>query len=250
LFEWKGRRYTVTGEFRARVLGEFPDSDDEALIPLRWIEAALARKLPAEGVKRAAVDVARFGPDSTVIGVRAGPVLTRLEVIRGLDTMVVTGRISALAYEEHPASIAVDVIGVGSGVVDRLREMRIDGIVAVNVGDPAFDSERFLNRRAELYWGLRERFRRGEIALKPDEALKEELAGIRYSFHSNGKIKMEDKSKMKKRIGRSPDRADMLAMLFDSSCEWVSGGGPALDSAVVYVPPSPSAVLRREMEVW
>jgi hypothetical protein len=164
--------------------------------------------------------------------------------------MVVAGRISTLAYEDHPASIAVDEIGVGAGVVDRLREMRIDGVVAVNVGDPAFDRERFLNRRAELYWGLREWFRNGEIALKPDEALKEELAGIRYSFHSNGKIKMEEKSEMKKRIGRSPDRADMLAMLFDSSCEWVGGASAGPESALVYSPPSPSAILRREMEVW
>jgi len=102
--------------FRARVLGEFPDSDEEALIPLRWIEAAMERRLPAEGMKRAAADVARFGDDSTVIGVRVGPVVTRLDVTRGADTMEVAGKIARLAYDEHPESIAVDSIGLGAGV--------------------------------------------------------------------------------------------------------------------------------------
>ena len=142
----------------------------------------MERTLAAEGEKRAAVDVARFGNDSTVMGVRVGPVVTRMDVIRSQDTMMISGRIRALAYEEHPASIAVDEIGVGGGVVDRTRETGVEGIVPVNVGRPAYDKERFLNRRAELYWGLRERFRSGEIQIPRDEALKAELAGLRYYF--------------------------------------------------------------------
>ena len=223
LFEWKGRLYSVNNLFRARVLGEFPDSDEEALIPLRWIEAAMERNLAAEGVKRAAVDVARFGGDSTVIGVRVGPVVTRIEVLRSHDTMVVSGRISALAYEEHPASIAVDEIGVGAGVVDRTLEMGVEGIVPVNVARSAFDKQRFSNRRAELYWGLRERFRSGDIQIPRDEALKAELAGLRYFYTSSGQVALEKKETMKRRGAGSPDRADMLAMLFDSSCDWVEG---------------------------
>ena len=85
--------------------------------------------------------------------------------------------------------------------------------------------------------------------MKRDEAIIAEVAGIRYKFMSSGKIAMEKKEETKKRVGGSPDRADMLAMLFDSSCEWVDASGT---SAVVsvYVPPSPAEILRREMEVW
>ncbi len=243
-FVWHGRVYVPNDLFRARVLGEFPKEEEYALIPLRWIEAAAARSLPVEGCKRAAVDVARFGGDSTVIGMRVGSVLTFMDVIRGADTGAVTGAIKRVAYGEHPASIAVDGIGLGAGIVDRLREDEIDGVVEVNVAQAAFDSEHFANRRAELYWGLRERFRKGDIQIKDDPQLVEELASIRYRLNAKGQTQIEEKHKMKQRLRRSPDRADMLAMLFDSSCDWVTGG------AQVYVPPSPAAILRREMEVW
>jgi phage terminase large subunit len=242
VFEWRGRRYRPNNLFRARVLGTFPDSDEEALIPLRWIEAAMSRRLDAVGMKRAAADVARFGDDSTVIGVRIGPVVTRLDVTRGADTMEVAGRIARLAYDEHPESISVDSIGLGAGVVDRLYELGIDGVEAVNVGLPARDSGRFANQRAELYWNLRERFRTGDIAIPRDDALCAELAGIRYTHSSKGQIKIESKEEMKRRGQKSPDRADMLAMLFDS-------GGEGLEVRPV-VGASRAAMLRREMANW
>jgi hypothetical protein len=229
------------------VLGEFPDAGEESLIPLRWIEAAMVRELPAEGHCRLAAAVARFGNDSTVIGVRVGAKLTCMEVVHGADLMEVTGRIARLAYAWHPESIAVDSIGLGAGVVDRLREMEIAGVESVNVALPARDSERFANRRAELYWGLRERFRQGDIALHQDEALSEELLSLRYRHTSRGQILMESKDDMKRRGLSSPDRADMLAMLFD-------GGGEIADYYLRDSPFDPgfSEVerLRAEMEQW
>ena len=225
------------------MLGEFPTSEDGALIPLRWIEAAAARSLPEKGTKRAAVDVARFGSDSTVIGVRVGSVLKEVQVIRGADNGEVVGAVKRVAYDQHPSSIAVDVIGLGGGVVDRLREDGIDGILAVNVAQAAFDPERFANRRAELYWGLRERFRLGDIQIMDDPLLVEELSSIRYRLNAMGKIQIETKEEMKKRVHRSPDRADMLMMLFDSSCEWVDATEP------VHIPPS-RLVFRRSERIW
>ena len=220
-FTWKSRRYIPNDLFRARILGEFPTSEDSALIPLRWIEAAVARNLPVEGCRRAAVDVARFGSDSTVIGIRVGSVLTSMQVIRGADTNEVTGAVKRLVYDEHPSSIAVDAIGLGAGVVDRLLDDGIEGVFAVNVARAAFDSENFANRRAELYWGLRERFRLGEIQITEDAELMEELASIRYHINAMGKIQIEEKHRMKQRLRRSPDRADMLMMLYDSSLDWM-----------------------------
>ncbi len=218
-FEWKGRRYLPNNLFRTRVLGEFPDSDDESLIPLRWIEAAMGRTLSAEGVRRMAADVARFGGDATVIGVRVGATLTYLKAIRGADLMEVTGAIARIAFDCKPESIAVDSIGLGAGVVDRLVETNIQGVEPVNAALPARDSERFANRRAEMYWALRERFRSGEIALPPEEEMKEQLASLRYRHTSRGQIQMESKEEMKRRGLHSPDHADMLAMLYDGGAE-------------------------------
>ncbi len=245
VFEWRGRWYRPDNEFRSRVLGEFPDSDENSLIPLRWIEAAMARTLAAQGYKRMAADIARFGVDCTAVGVRVGPVLTRLEVVRGNDTMASAGLIASMAYEEHPQSIAIDDIGVGGGVVDRLVELGIEGLEPVNVSKPASDSERFTNLRAELYWRLRERFRAGEIAIPQwDDELCVELASIRYGHDSSGKIKIESKDEMRKRGLHSPDRADMLALLFDRSYDAPVDSQPG--SAI----PSPSEQFRREMENW
>jgi hypothetical protein len=226
VFFWQGQAYRPDDRFRARMLGEFPGAGETSLIPLRWIEAAFQRHLPGEGVRRAAVDVARFGDDSTVIGLRTGAVLVSLEAIHGADTMAVAGRLVRLVYTAHPETLAVDSIGLGAGVVDRLHELGVAGVEAVNVSLSANDSERFANRRAELYWGLRERFRTGAIDLTAaahDERVREELAGIRYTFDSRGRILIESKAEQKRHGGASPDRADMLAMLFDGQAEALRG---------------------------
>lgn len=220
LFRWGGRRYLPDNRFRTRVLGEFPDAGDATLIPMRWIEAAMARALPAGGRRRAAVDVARFGSDSTVIGVREGAALIWMQAVRGSDTMATAGRVARMAYEMRPETIAVDVVGLGAGVVDRLREAGIAGVIAFNGGMPAHSPERFANRRAETYWGLRERFQAGDIALPRDDVLLEQLVGIRYGYTSRGQICIESKVEARRRGISSPDRADTLAMLFDASGEW------------------------------
>ncbi len=249
-FVWQGRRYKPNNLFKARVLGEFPDSEDDTLIPLPWIEAAVERELPplsTEGCKRVAADVARFGSDCTVIGMRIGPRVVRMDVVRGADLMEVAGRIMKLAYEEHPDSIAVDAIGLGAGVVDRLVELNLGEVEAVNVANTANNSQRFANRRAELYWSLRERFRIGNISIPRDDALVEELSGLRYLHTSRGQIRMESKEDMKRRGMHSPDRADMLAMLFDSSAEVLAAIHPG---RAARTEDSPSAQFRSEMNGW
>jgi phage terminase large subunit len=244
-FEWRGRRYRPNGMFRSRVLGEFPDSDEDTLIPLRWIEEAVERKLPADGCRRAAVDVARFGSDSTVIGLRAGSRVIRMDVVQGADLMEVSGRAARLAFEERPESIAVDVVGLGSGVVDRLVELGIDGLAPFNGGESAHNRERFANRRAEVYWAMRERFRTGDISIPRDETLVEELAGLKYQHTSRGQIKMESKDEMKRRGMKSPDRADMLSMLFDSAFD-----GPSGPTEPRSREPSHTEAFRSEMRGW
>ena len=148
---------------------------------------------------------------------------------------------NVFAYNHHPDSIAVDCIGIGAGVVDRLRELGTDGVIAVNVSHAAYDPDRFANRRAELYWGLRERFHKGTISIKDDPRLIEELAAIRYKITSQGQIRIERKHEMKRRLRRSPDRADMLALLFD---------GPVELPGPIHMPPSPLERLRQERRVW
>ncbi|MCL5283725.1 MAG: hypothetical protein M1330_03305 [Armatimonadetes bacterium] len=214
LFEWEGHWYRPNDLFLTRVLGEFPEDAENRLILLRWIERAMKSDVAPVGLVFMAVDVARFGQDCSVIAVRRGPAVVRLESFRGLDLMNLTGRIVEVAREERPESIMVDVVGVGGGVVDRLNELGIEGVIGVNVGMRSQQPERFANLRAELYWSLRERLAENHIRLPSDRTLLEELSSLTYRFTSSGQVQMESKETMRRRGESSPDRADAVAMLW------------------------------------
>src|SRR5947207_10255610 len=142
-------------------------------------------------------DIARYGSDESVAYVREQADVIGCAYWRGTDTQVSAGRIAAVARQYGAASIKVDDIGVGGGVTDALQHtFRGTGItvIGVNVGEAAFDTEKFANRRAELYWGLRERFREGDISSPADDSLLlDQLTQIRFSYTPKGQIKIDRK---------------------------------------------------------
>jgi hypothetical protein len=107
----------------------------------------------------------------------------------------------------------VDVIGIGNGVYNRLRELRYP-VYPVNVAESAARSERFMRLRDELFWKLREVFEAGTISIPKDDELIGELSSIKYKAESSGKVKIESKSEMKRRGMESPNRADALMLSF------------------------------------
>lgn len=201
--------------YRVRVLGEFPLKDSESLIGVDEVYKATQREVVVlpEFEKRMGVDVARFGDDRTVILIRQMEKVIRKETFFGIDTMQITGHVLRIAKEEYvkPENIFVDSIGVGGGVVDRLREQgwRVTG---VNVGEAPKDTEHYLNLRAELYAGkLKEWIKTGQLTKEEDWY---ELANIHYKFNSKGQLQIESKDDMKKRGLSSPDVADALMLTF------------------------------------
>ena len=78
----------------------------------------------------------------------------------------------------------------------------------------ARDRERFANLKAELYWGLRERFATGEISGTFNERTISQLTGIRYELTPKGQIAIESKDKMARRGVKSPDWAEALMLAF------------------------------------
>ena len=127
--EMRMRYGEESNAFRVRVLGQFPLSDDNTIIPFHLVEAAQHRDVVVADETDVVwgLDVARFGSDATALCKRQGPVVTELRSWRGLDLMQTTGRVvaeyEALPPSKRPTEILVDSIGVGSGVVDRLREL-------------------------------------------------------------------------------------------------------------------------------
>lgn len=221
--------------FRVRVLGEFPLADDDTVIAISLLEAARVRDIkPSQSAAMVwGVDVARFGNDRTVLTKRKGSRLHEPQIVkRNLDTMQVAGFILTEWNETpshfRPAEICVDVIGLGAGVVDRLLEMGLP-VVAVNVGEAPAMSDKFLNLRAELWFRGRAWFEARNAAMdKADSKLIDELAMVRYSFTSNGKIKVEAKEEIKKRtrLKESCDLADsFLLTLAGSHGIHVAAGG-------------------------
>ena len=160
------------------------------------------------------VDVARFGSDKTAICVRRGDRVISLETFARQDTMATAGQVVRVSRRYSPAAIRIDEIGIGAGVIDRLKELKIPRVEGVNVARRASNPEHFSNLRAELFDGLRERFQDERISIPGDAELISQLASIRYSFTSSGQMRIEDKDDLRARGERSPDLADALMLAF------------------------------------
>ena len=201
--------------YRVRVLGEFPLSDVDSLISVDDVYKAIQRevKVQSQFEKKMGVDVARFGDDRTAIIVRQMEKITRKEVFSSLDTMQITGQVLRIAKEEHikAENVFVDIIGIGAGVVDRLREQGWK-VCGVNVAEKPDDQEHYINLRAELYAGKLKNWLKTADILNDDDFY--ELANIKYKFNSTGKLQIESKDDMKKRGLNSPDVADALMLTF------------------------------------
>lgn len=215
--EMKLRYGEDSNAFRVRVLGEFPLSDDDTVIPMHLIEAAMARDLVEDERAPAiwALDVARFGTDRSALAKRRGQVITEIKKWAGLDLMQLTGAVVAeyQATQAHlrPVEILVDSIGLGSGVVDRLRELKLP-CRGVNVSESPSMKGTYQNLRAELWFATKAWLEQRGCKLIRDEDLMAELAGPRFKFSSSGKLQVESKDDMRKRGLRSPDLADAVCL--------------------------------------
>lgn len=227
--------------YHNHVLGEFYSADEDGVIPLSWAEAAIDRwrawdaagRPPQGGPSILGVDVARTGSDKTVIALRDAWVIRELRTTTREDTMATSGRVAAVLNADPSATAVVDVIGVGAGVYDRLREQGYS-VEAFNASAATRrkDSSNefgFFNSRAAAHWNLRELLdpsRQPEVALPPDDELLGDLTAIHWRVSSGGKIQVESKDDIKKRIGRSPDRGDAVIMgLWASGVSWAEAYG-------------------------
>lgn len=215
--EMKLRYGEESNAFRIRVLGEFPLADDDTIIPFHLAEAAMRRDIEADMSVRPiwSVDPARFGSDRTAFCRRVGSVITDIVSWQGLDTMQTVGRIKA-EYDAQPANIRpamilVDSIGIGAGVVDRLRELGLPAR-GVNVAEAPSMGGMYNNLRTELWFKTKAWLEDRNCRIPKNEDLLAELTSIRYSFASSGKMAAESKDQMRKRGLRSPDLADAVCL--------------------------------------
>lgn len=206
--------------FKVRVLGEFPQQASNTVISLDAIQSAISsdRELHSQADEHIGLDVARFGDDTTAFVHRKGNKAKVLETCNGNDLMTIAGK-AIIHMKEYPnAKLDIDVIGVGAGVFDRLREQPkyASRVYGVNSASRAGDPDEFINIRVESWFNVRDWLR--DAVLVPNEAWYQ-LGQPMYKITSTGKMQLESKDEMKKRGVSSPDIADALALTLSKPTE-------------------------------
>lgn len=217
--EWAKQQIADNGRDNAwvkyAILGEFPPGSLNALLGVEEVEAAMKRHLPEDAYdfqqKRLGVDVARFGDDATVIFPRQGRAAFKFVTLRNARSQDIAGRVAKAKKDWGSELEFVDGTGgYGSGVIDMLQ---LGGHAPFEVQfSGKADDPRFYNKRTEMWWRMAEWVKRGG-ALPFDPQLLRELTEPLY-YYQDGKIRLEEKEQIKKRLGFSPDRADGLALTF------------------------------------
>lgn len=201
---------------RVRVRGEFPRAGSSQFIASDVV--ASCRQYRAQGYeslpKILSVDVARFGDDQTVIGIRQGRKLRILGKYRGKDTTWTTEQTITFIEQEKPDAIVVDGDGLGAGVVDGLAHRGYrDSLFEFHGGAVPLDHAAYFNKRAEV-WGAARDWLGAGAEIPDDPELAADLTGPEYGFSSKNQLQLERKEDLKKRGLASPDCGDMLAMSF------------------------------------
>ncbi len=231
--EWAEQRARQWGAGSAlyanRVLGEFHSSDEDSVIPLAWVEAAVERWREWDDAGRpgrtapvaVGVDVADGGTDDTVLAPRFGRFVDELRRSHLEDTMQTTGRVAGVLRSYGRGRAIVDAIGIGAGIPPRLREEGFEAVAFVasqgtELTDRTGEFE-FVNKRAAAWWTMRELLDpqyEENIALPDDDLLIGDLTAPTWKVTSSGKIQIEAKDDIRKRIGRSTDAGDAVVQSF------------------------------------
>jgi len=221
--------------YRSRARGISPAQGQDSLIKLEWCYAASKGELEEkEGdIYSLGVDVANSeNGDKAAIARGRGNALIRVDDFQCPDANQLGKRDVLYLIKEHdipPYMVGVDGVGVGAGTVNALREC---GYAVKNLGgaDTPVEQgteEEFNNLRSQMYWQLREDLRNGVITLPNDEELFADLITPKW-FTRNGKIVVESKEEIKKRLGHSPNKGD--AVVYWNWVRHTSKGGKIMVS--------------------
>lgn len=224
-YEWVEECRRIWGEdhpyWFSRILGEFPQSGADCVIPIDWIMRAVY-KVDKDGettgrvldfeenddLKVSGLDVSKGGMDETVHTVLTGRTVTKIDAFHDVDINETVGWAKNLMREEKVIVNAVDEGGL-AGVCGFLEEEGYETL-RVMFGAKA-DSSDFSNVGAEMWWGLHDAFQNNNIAIPDDPILIGQLARRKYELKSDGRRGISLESKRKSGV-ESPDRADSLAL--------------------------------------
>lgn len=200
------------------------------LIPTAWVKAAQARwtKRDAKGPMTCmGLDPSRGGSDRTAAARRHGTWFDEIVSVPGSVTVDgPTSAAFAVGLQRNGCAIAIDSIGIGSSTLDFLRGLNLNVFpVVASAVSGLYDKAgqlRFRNKRAEIWWRLREALdptNPEPIALPPDQELLGDLCAQRWKVVTQGQvasIQIREKDEVREALGRSPDKGDAVALTFAS----------------------------------
>ena len=216
--------------FQSKALGIFPDVDENVIVQLEDVQAAIEREAQENiEIRYVGVDVARFGDDDTEIASIRGFKQDIKKTFTKRTTTEVTGEVINVVETNKSVRtiILVDATGIGAGVHDQLYDhYRRDGsvsVVEIHFGQsPVLDTDkkdqadeikkRYVNLKARMYDALSTDLKNG-LDLLDESVYLEELPTIQFRYNAQGKMQIESKEDYKKRTGQgSPDSSDALAL--------------------------------------
>jgi phage terminase large subunit len=211
-------------EYKVRVLGEFPDSGADNVIPREFAQSAVGREIYGynEGSRLWGVDPGGGGTDPTGFVVRTDKGVLELVEKHYENVMQLVGFVKEkwdLTDDRlRPESIFIDSIGLGSGVASRLEEQGLP-VVCVNVGELAPTKDRFRYLKDETWFSGREWFEKKNVTIAATNKelvakFVNELSTVEKRYMSNGKSRVETKQELKNRGVKSPNLADAFMLTF------------------------------------
>ena len=214
------------GEWRFK--REYPINPEEAfstpvsnsvILPQYIIAASKCTAIQKNGPIIIGIDPAWEGDDKTVIIKRQGATFEILGVMEGKDTSFVYGQARSIILKFSQSTVVIDKTGM-PGVYDLLKNddsIKVSArVIGINFAEKAKNSDRYANKRAEVYFELAEFLEKnhGIVNIPDNSMLIKELMSIQYQFDNKGRFRLIDKSLIKSKLGHSPDFADAIALTF------------------------------------
>lgn len=200
--------------YRVRVLGLPPIVDEQTLIPMDWLLDAIDRDIqPFEKDPIIKSLDCGAGGDKSVMVTRKGCKIYPLKRISTPDSQVLINWAQADFQADGADILRVDNVGIGWGVYGGLHDRIGSRVESADSRKQASNTDKYFNKRAEMFWTVREKFEKGLISIPDDPDLIDSLSAIKATY-DKGKIQIISTKQIRKELGHSPDDAASVALSY------------------------------------
>lgn len=203
-------------EYPITAIEAFASIETDSYIKQDDVISAMKRELHPNAYKNMplilGVDVAAMGADKTCFVWRRGDYIEKYKLFEKLKNEEVADQLMQVMRTDNPKKVFIDSTGgYGAGVASIMR-LRGYQLEEINFGSKATNDD-YANKRAEMYANLKEWISR-EVSIPDDTLLEQDLLSTGFKHNISGQLQMESKAEIKKRLSRSPDIADAVALTF------------------------------------